>query len=61
MPHAKPLLNDVLTAINTLEDYSLYLKFVDNVLSGLKDINRAIDLEKFMKKNSLVCYLHSAL
>ena len=46
----KPSTNDVIAALNTLEEFSVFMKFGNNLLHGLKDVNKAIELELLSSK-----------
>ena len=46
----KPSFNDVMNSITILEDYSLFSNFGDNLMKALKEVNRAIDLDRLSNK-----------
>ena len=46
----KPSFNDVMNSITILEDYSLFSNFGDDLMKALKDVNRAIDLDRLSNK-----------
>ena len=46
----KPSFNDVMNSITILEDYSLLSNFGDDLMNGLKEVNRAIDLDRLSNK-----------
>ena len=50
IPLRKPSTNDVVAALNTLEELSVFMKFGNNLLHGLKDVNKAIELESLSSK-----------
>jgi len=50
IPLRKPSTNDVVAALNTLEELSVFMKFGNNLLHGLKDVNKAIELELLSSK-----------
>ena len=49
-PIKKQSANDVVAAMNTLEELSVFINFGNDFLRGLKYVNRAIELESFTKK-----------
>ena len=42
--------NDVMNSITILEDYSLFSNFGDILMKALKEVNRAIDLDRLSNK-----------
>ena len=46
----KPSLNDVMNSITILEDYSLFSNFGDDLMKALKEVNRAISLDRLSSK-----------
>ena len=49
----KPSFNDVMNSITILEDYSLFSNFGEDLMKALKEVNRAINLDRlFNKKQS---------
>ena len=46
----KPSFNDVMNSITILEDYSLFSNFGDDLMKALKEVNRAIDLDRLSNK-----------
>ena len=46
----KPSFNDVMNSITILEDYSLFSNFNDDLIKALKEVNRAIHLDRLSKK-----------
>ena len=46
----KPSFNDVMNSITILEDYSLLSNFDDDLMKALKEVNRAIDLDRLSNK-----------
>ena len=46
----KPYFNDEMDFITILEDYSLFSNFGDNLIKALKEVNRAIDLDRLSNK-----------
>ena len=50
IPLRKPSSNDVIAALNTLEELSIFMKFGNDLLKGLNDVNKAIELESFSSK-----------
>ena len=42
--------NDVMNSITILEDYSLFSNFGDDLMKALKEVNRAIDLDRLSNK-----------
>ena len=46
LPHAKPSYIDVLNAISTLEDYSVFSNFGNDIMAALNNLNRVVDLER---------------
>ena len=45
----KPSFNDVMNSITILEDYSLFSNFNDDLMKALKEVNRAIHLDRLSK------------
>ena len=53
----KPSFNDVMNSITILEDYNLFSNFGDDLMKALKEVNRAIDLDRpSNKKQSNIEY-----
>ena len=46
LQHAKPSYIDVLNAISTLEDYSVFSNFGNDVMAALNNINKVLELER---------------
>ena len=46
----KPSFNDVMNSITILEDHSLFSNFGDDLMKALKEVNRAIDLDRLSNK-----------
>ena len=46
----KPSFNDVMNSITILEDCSLFSNFGDDLMKALKEVNRAIDLDRLSNK-----------
>ena len=46
----KPSFNDVMNSITILEDYSLFSNFGDDLMKALKEVNRAIDLDRLSNR-----------
>ena len=47
---SKPSFNDVMNSITILEDCSLFSNFGDDLMQALKEVNRAIDLDRLSNK-----------
>ena len=46
----KPSFSDVINSITILEEYSLFSNFGDDLMKALKEVNRAINLDKLSYK-----------